>query len=54
MALKVVHRGGCGGAFWLVGWLFTVGYCKLAFWPGALAFLIWPYHLGGAAALLTK
>ncbi|HEY0282150.1 MAG TPA: hypothetical protein VGC27_05965 [Rhizomicrobium sp.] len=46
-----VHAEGAG-LFWLAGWLFTVGYLKLAFWPGALAILIWPYHIGVAVAAL--
>jgi hypothetical protein len=36
------------GSLWLIGWLFTIGYLKLAFWPAALALFIWPYYLGGA------
>jgi hypothetical protein len=46
-----VHAGG-SGLFWLAGWLFTVGYLKLAFWPAALAILIWPYHIGTLIAAL--
>lgn len=39
--------GGCDlGLLWLAGWLFTIGYLKLSFWPGALALIIWPYNLG--------
>ena len=34
------------GSFWFMGWLFTIGYLKLAFWKGALALLVWPYYLG--------
>lgn len=48
--VKVVNTGACSGAFWFAGWLFTIGYCKLTFWSGALALLIWPYHIGVAAA----
>lgn len=34
------------GLIWFAGWLFTVGYLKLAFWKGVLAIVIWPYYLG--------
>lgn len=40
-----------GGGLWIVGWLFTIGYLHLSFWEGALALLIWPYHLGQAFSL---
>jgi len=36
------------------GWLFTIGYLKLAFWSGALALLIWPYDIGVALAALRS
>ena len=47
--IKVIHTG-MSGALWFAGWLFTIGYLKLAFWQGALALLIWPYHIGVAVA----
>ena len=34
------------GLIWIAGWLFTIGYLKLAFWDGLLALIIWPYDLG--------
>jgi len=34
------------GGMWFVGWLFTIGFLKLAFWQGVLALIIWPYYLG--------
>lgn len=37
-----------GGTFWLVGWLFTVGFVDLTFWRGVLALILWPYFLGDA------
>ena len=40
------HHGGCQGGIWFLGWLFTVGFLKLAFWKGVLAIVIWPYFLG--------
>ena len=37
------------GPVWLIGWLFTIGYCSMPFfWQGVLALLIWPYYLGAA------
>jgi hypothetical protein len=39
--------GALGGSLWFGGWLFTLGYLKLAFiWKGALALILWPYYLG--------
>ena len=40
------HHAGCHGGIWFVGWLFTVGFLKLAFWKGVLAIIVWPYFLG--------
>jgi hypothetical protein len=37
------------GPVWVMGWLFTIGYCGMPFfWKGLLALLIWPYYLGMA------
>jgi len=39
----------CGavlGPIWVMGWLFTLGFLKLAFWKGVLAIVLWPYYLG--------
>ncbi|MBE0477164.1 MAG: hypothetical protein IBX62_08720 [Coriobacteriia bacterium] len=36
------------GVVWFIGWIFTIGYVKLGFWPAVLALIIWPYHLGVA------
>jgi hypothetical protein len=49
--IRVVQHGGAG-IVWIAGWLFTIGYLKLAFWPGALAFLVWPYDIGVAVSAL--
>lgn len=38
------------GILWIIGWLFTIGYLHLTFWSGALALIIWPYHIGVAVA----
>ncbi|MDE2181899.1 MAG: hypothetical protein KGJ78_02635 [Alphaproteobacteria bacterium] len=45
---RVRISSGFGFALWCIGWLFTIGYLKLAFWPGALALLLWPYEIGVA------
>lgn len=45
--IRIVQNSVAGVA-WIGGWLFTIGYLKLAFWPGALALLLWPYDLGVA------
>lgn len=50
--IKIIDHG-VGSAFWLAGWMFTIGYMKLAFWPGALALIIWPYHIGTIVAGLA-
>jgi uncharacterized membrane protein len=34
------------GPLWIMGWLFTIGFLRLAFWKGALALIVWPYYLG--------
>ncbi len=41
-----VERHSCTGTLWFIGWLFTIGFLRLAFWKGVLALLLWPYYLG--------
>ena len=41
-----IENSGAAGIIWLIGWLFTIGFAKLAFFKGLLAILIWPYYLG--------
>ena len=38
------------GFSWFAGWLFTIGFLKLAFWQGLLGLVLWPYYLGQYAA----
>jgi hypothetical protein len=45
-----IEQHSATGLLWIVGWLFTIGYLKLAFWQGALALVIWPFYLGSAFA----
>jgi len=42
------------GGVWIVGWLFTIGFLKLSFWPAVLAVIIWPYNLGVAFSSLLN
>ena len=46
MAKDHAACGAGAGSIWFIGWLFTIGFAKLAFWPGVLALVIWPYYLG--------
>lgn len=43
--IKIEQHGGLG-VFWMIGWLFSIGFLKLGFWKGALAIILWPYFLG--------
>jgi len=43
--IKIEHSG-IGGLLWIGGWLFTIGFAKLAFFKGLLAIILWPYYLG--------
>ena len=40
-------RGGpaLAGAFWFVGWLFTIGFANLVWWKIILGIVVWPYFL---------
>jgi len=46
----LIEKNGTMGILWIIGWLFTIGYLHLGFWPGALALIIWPYHIGASVA----
>jgi hypothetical protein len=35
-----------GGILWFSGWMFTIGFAKLAWWKALLALVVWPYILG--------
>lgn len=41
-----IERHSFMGLVWCAGWLFTVGYLKLAFWKSVLAIVVWPYYVG--------
>lgn len=34
------------GIIWFIGWLFSIGFLKLAFWKAVLALILWPYYIG--------
>ena len=49
MATTRIERHSSGGMIWFAGWLFTIGYLQLSFWKGAIALIVWPWFIGGAA-----
>jgi len=44
------RRGGgppaAAGAFWFMGWLFTIAFANLVWWKIILGIVVWPYFLG--------
>ena len=40
------HGGALAGPLWFGGWLFTIGFLKLAVTKAIFALLLWPYYLG--------
>ena len=36
------------GTLWFAGWLFTIGFAKLAGWKAVFGLALWPYWLGTA------
>lgn len=51
--IKIQNHSTSGG-LWIIGWLFTIGYLKLTFWNGVLAFILWPYLLGVAFSVVGQ
>ncbi len=43
---KIIVTNSPGNGLWCIGWIFTIGYCRLSFGKGVLAIIIWPYYLG--------
>lgn len=41
-----VENSSLTGMIWFGGWLFTIAFAKLGFWPAVFALLIWPYYIG--------
>jgi len=48
--MKDRSSGGLTGALWLIGWLFTIGFCHLAAKQALLGIFIWAYYLGAKLA----
>jgi hypothetical protein len=46
-----VCGGELAGPLWFGGWLFTIGFLKLAVTKAIFALLLWPYYLGVAFRL---
>jgi len=47
--VKVVSRSSgsaLAGPLWFGGWMFTIGYLKLAFMKALFALVLWPWYLG--------
>lgn len=44
--MKDRSSGGLTGALWLIGWLFTIGFCHLSAKQALLGIFIWAYYLG--------
>jgi len=51
--IKVTNQSATGLS-WFAGWLFTVGFLKLAFWKGLLALILWPYYIGVYVSSIIK
>ena len=41
-----IEQHSVGGLLWFSGWLFTIGFLKLAYWKGVFAIVLWPYYVG--------
>lgn len=48
-----VHNHGFTMFSWFAGWLFTIGFLHLDFWPGVLSIILWPYYIGVAVGTLV-
>jgi len=48
---RSVNGGALSGSLWFGGWLFTLGFLKLALVKALFALLLWPYYLGVALRL---
>ena len=48
---RSVDAGALAGPLWFGGWLFTLGFLKLALVKALFALLLWPYYLGVALRL---
>jgi hypothetical protein len=51
---RTIEPHGFLGALWMAGWLFTIGFLRLAFVKAVGGILLWPYYLGAAFSALTR
>lgn len=49
-----IEQHSFAGLFWVVGWLFTIGFLHLPFWQSLLAIMLWPYYIGVAVSILMQ
>lgn len=49
-----IENSGFAGMIWFTGWLFTIGFLKLAFWKAVFAVILWPYYIGTTLSGLLK
>lgn len=44
---KKIHvTSNSGGIFWIMGWVFTIGFLHPPFWNVVLGIFLWPYYIG--------
>ncbi len=43
---KINVHSDAGGIFWIMGWLFSIGFLDLTFWNAVLGIILWPYYIG--------
>lgn len=43
---KIDVTSNCGGIFWIMGWLFYIGFLQPPFWHIVLGIILWPYYIG--------
>lgn len=49
-----IEQNGFTAFSWFAGWLFTIGFLKLAFGKAILAAVLWPYYIGVAASQILE
>ncbi|HKB86802.1 MAG TPA: hypothetical protein VKD08_11565 [Ignavibacteriaceae bacterium] len=51
---KINVHSDAGGIFWIMGWLFSIGFLNLHFWNAVLGIILWPYYLGSYFYMLHQ
>lgn len=51
---KIKIENSSFGMIWVIGWMFTIGFLKLAFGKAVLAIVLWPYYIGDMVSGLIK